>query len=56
MKVKKVNIDKLIDILFQLRKEIEYIDMEIHPNNVLKIFPSVEIEEQGEPDINQSVV
>ena len=56
MKVTKVNIDKLIDVLMTIRQEAEYVDMEIFPENILKIYVVDKTNEEGEPDINQSAI
>jgi hypothetical protein len=40
MVVKNINIDKLIDILMEIRKETEYIDIKAEEDNIIKIKAS----------------
>lgn len=37
MMVKKVNIDELVDILLNMRKETQFIDLLLEADNVLKV-------------------
>lgn len=37
MMVKKVNIDELVQLLLDMRQTVEYVDMQIDAENVLKI-------------------
>lgn len=37
MTVKKVNIDELLQLLMDLRQTVEYVDMQIEEDNILRV-------------------
>lgn len=64
MTVKKVSIDELMQLLMDMRQTVEYVDMEIHAGNILRIkkhLPTLAKEDNknAEPnldDINDLIV